>query len=94
MHTNKLVHRDLKTENVVYAPSKNGDDFDNLELKLIDFGFANANNKNDLTDFVGTPYYVAPEVINREKYGSGCDIWSLGILAYHLICGVYPYNAR
>eukprot|EP00347_Sterkiella_histriomuscorum_P023324 403335085 len=93
MHTNKLVHRDLKTENVVYAPNKNdGGDFDSLEVKLIDFGFANANN-NKLTEFVGTPYYVAPEIINREKYGSACDIWSLGVMTYLLIDGNYPFNA-
>ena len=95
MHTNKLVHRDLKTDNVVYAPSKissaDENDFSNLELKLIDFGFANINKSNTLTEFVGTPYYIAPEIINKEKYGSGCDIWSLGVMTYFLIENNYPY---
>lgn len=94
MHQNKLVHRDLKTENVVYAPSKYGSDFDSLELKLIDFGFANASVGNSLNDFVGTPYFIAPEIINREKYGSGVDIWSLGVMAYLLIDGDYPFEAQ
>jgi serine/threonine protein kinase len=63
-------------------------------LKLIDFGFANANKNNSLTEFVGTPYYVAPEIIKREKYGSACDIWSLGVMAYLLIDGDYPYSGK
>jgi serine/threonine protein kinase len=96
MHQNNLVHRDLKTDNVVYAPSADSDDFDNLELKLIDFGFANINLKNELSDFVGTPYYLAPEIINREKYGGSVDIWALGVLTYFIIDGDYPFlgNSR
>jgi serine/threonine protein kinase len=46
MHSNELVHRDLKTENVVFSPSKVGDDFSNLQMKLIDFGFAKASKKD------------------------------------------------
>ena len=98
MHKNKLVHRDLKTENVVYAPgsSDEHEDISNIELKLIDFGFANINQRDQLNDFVGTPYYIAPEVIKQQPYGSSCDIWSLGVLTYFIIEQQFPYlgNSR
>jgi p21-activated kinase 1 len=63
-----------------------------LNIKLIDFGFANiVENHEDLDDFIGTPYYMAPEIIDKNKYGSKVDIWSLGILTYFIIDGSYPY---
>ena len=95
MHTNDLVHRDLKTDNVVYSPSQNANDFNSLQLKLIDFGFAQKSQKGerDLSDFVGTPYYIAPEIVKEEEYGSACDIWSLGVLAYFSIAGEFPFLA-
>ena len=46
-----------------------------------------------LLDFAGTPYYIAPEIIKEERYGSKCDIWSLGILTFKLISGDYPFGA-
>lgn len=77
---------------MVFASDKNGEhDFSNLELKLIDFGFANINTNNNLNDFVGTPYYLAPEIVLNKPYGSGCDIWSLGVLTYYIIDGSYPF---
>lgn len=90
---NNLCHRDLKTDNVVYSPSKCKDDFSALQLKLIDFGFAKGTkqDKKDLDDFVGTPYYIAPEIINNDKYGAKVDIWSLGVLTYFIICGEFPF---
>jgi len=66
MHTNNLVHRDLKSENVVYSADKHlADNFETLELKLIDFGFAkiSVQGESKLQDFVGTPYYIAPEIV-------------------------------
>lgn len=47
----------------------------------------------ELDDFVGTPYYMPPEIVNNEKYGSQCDIWSLGVLTYFIIEGQYPFTA-
>ena len=46
-----------------------------------------------LTDFVGTPYYMAPEVIDRN-YNEKCDIWSCGIILYILLCGLPPFNGK
>jgi serine/threonine protein kinase len=45
-----------------------------------------------LSEFVGTPYYLAPEIINEEPYSNECDIWSLGVVAYFIISGEYPFN--
>jgi serine/threonine protein kinase len=80
LETEQIVHRDLKPDNIVYCEGS-----DNVCVKLIDFGFAkNSINKN-LDDVVGTPYFIAPEIINKQKYGTSVDIWSLGVLTY-LIC--------
>lgn len=52
------------------------------------------NAKNDLKEFVGTPYYIAPEIILEQPYGSGCDIWSLGVLTYYIIDGEFPFLGK
>lgn len=103
MHLNHLVHRDIKADNVVYSSSpenentaKNGGpiDISKLEVKLIDFGFSRISvfGESKLRDFVGTPYYIAPEIINNKPYGFKCDIWSLGVLVYQLISGSFPFT--
>lgn len=97
MHTNNLVHRDIKSENVVYSDSGKGEqDFSKLEVKLVDFGFSriSINGTASMVEFVGTPYYIAPEIVNQEAYGSKCDIWSLGVLVYEIIAGEYPFQGR
>lgn len=95
MHTNNLVHRDIKSDNVVYSADKAGD-LNNLELKLIDFGFSKMSmqGSKNLVDMVGTPYYIAPEIIEQMPYDSKCDIWSLGVLVYQILCGEMPFNGR
>lgn len=95
MHKNNLVHRDIKSDNVVYSASADADK-DKLEIKLIDFGFSlqSKEGETNLKDFVGTPYYIAPEIIKSRKYGSLCDIWSLGVLTFQLISGEFPFNGR
>jgi calcium-dependent protein kinase len=64
MHTNNLVHRDLKPDNIIFANNKQPIDFKTVEIKVIDFGFAKTSKSaEDLDEFLGTPLYLAPEII-------------------------------
>ena len=88
-HSNGIAHRDIKPENILF--SKKGV---SGEIKLIDFGLATTSNKgNDLKTIVGTPYYLAPEVL-RGHYTFSCDVWSLGVLLYILLSGYLPFGGE
>ena len=86
-HSNNIVHRDLKPENIMI------DNVGNTPMiKLIDWGGARYFSKNKkMSTIKGTPYYIAPEVI-KEVYDEKCDIWSLGVIFYVLLCGYPPFN--
>ena len=87
LHQLNIVHRDIKPENIMLLSH-------NLDLKLIDFGTALEVPKGKrLKKFIGTSYYIAPEVI-MEDYDSKCDIWSCGIILYILLCGFPPFNGH
>ncbi|ELT92081.1 hypothetical protein CAPTEDRAFT_181324 [Capitella teleta] len=89
LHTNNIAHRDLKPENLLYTKSgQNG------VLKLTDFGFAKENTFKSLKTPCYTPYYVAPEVLGPEKYDKSCDMWSLGVIMYILLCGYPPFYSN
>ncbi len=83
-HANGVVHRDIKPENIMIG----ADD----QLKIIDFGLSKrSRDKNSLLSTIaGTPYYMAPEVLEGE-YNYKCDIWSLGVLMYVLVSGYLPF---
>jgi serine/threonine protein kinase len=84
-----VVHRDLKPENVLLV-----DPADDLSLKLADFGFAEEVRPDggaELTTTCGTPGYVAPEILKGQPYGREVDMWSLGVIAYILLCGYPPF---
>jgi len=86
-HNQRLVHRDLKPENIMLESRV---EFD--KIKLIDFGQACWFGPNEvLTNRLGTPYYVAPEVL-RQSYNYKCDIWSIGVITYVLLCGYPPFD--
>ena len=86
-HSNNIVHRDLKPENIMLDKVGN-----TPIIKLIDWGGARYFSKNKkMTTIKGTPYYIAPEVI-KEVYDEKCDIWSLGVIFYVLLCGYPPFN--
>jgi len=91
LHENGICHRDLKPENFLFATKEKGAD-----LKLIDFGLANKfGSKFDtrMNTVVGTPYYIAPEVLTGQ-YGFQCDIWSVGVIMYMLLSGKPPFEGR
>ncbi|XP_022159248.1 CDPK-related kinase 1-like [Momordica charantia] len=88
-HLQGVVHRDLKPENFLFT-SKD----ENSTLKAIDFGLSDYVKPDErLNDIVGSAYYVAPEVLHRS-YGTEADMWSIGVIAYILLCGSRPFWAR
>jgi len=90
LHDINLAHRDLKPENLLYTSKDSS-----AVLKLTDFGFAKETVlKDTLQTPCYTPYYVAPEVLGPEKYDKSCDIWSLGVIMYILICGYPPFYSH
>jgi len=90
LHSVNIAHRDLKPENLLYTSK--GED---AVLKLTDFGFAKEILvKDSLQTPCYTPYYVAPEVLGPEKYDRSCDIWSLGVIMYILLCGFPPFYSN
>ncbi|CAH1789051.1 unnamed protein product [Owenia fusiformis] len=86
MHTQSVLHLDLKPENVLCV-NKNS-----TQIKLIDFGLARKYDpKENLRVMFGTPEFVAPEVINYEEVGPATDMWSVGVICYVLLSGLSPF---
>lgn len=83
LHSHKIVHRDLKPENIL---------FDGDNIKLIDFGTSREFEPNSkMKGTHGTPYYIAPEVL-QHSYNEKCDVWSCGVILYILLSGSPPFN--
>lgn len=82
-----VIHRDLKPENFLLASKA-----EDAPIKIIDFGLSRYDVApgNMMRTKVGTPYYVAPEVLNKN-YDKSCDIWSIGVITYILLCGYPPF---
>ncbi|CAE7431579.1 CPK2, partial [Symbiodinium microadriaticum] len=85
-HVHNICHRDLKPENFLFAtPAADS------QLKIIDFGLSRYDDEIEhMSTKVGTPYYIAPEVLTR-KYDKECDLWSIGVVTYVLLCGYPPF---
>ncbi|CAE7634323.1 Camk4 [Symbiodinium sp. KB8] len=89
LHERGVAHRDLKPENILLSSSE-----DDGVIKLADLGFARSVPKSGLSTACGTPSYVAPEILNNTRYGLSVDMWSLGVIAYILLCGYAPFADR
>ncbi|CAD8124734.1 unnamed protein product [Paramecium sonneborni] len=88
-HEQKIVHRDLKPENILFV-----NDNQNSPLKIIDFGTSRKYDPSKkMTKKLGTPYYIAPEVL-KQDYNEKCDIWSCGVILYILLCGYPPFIGK
>ncbi|XP_078416565.1 serine/threonine-protein kinase SIK1 isoform X2 [Cetorhinus maximus] len=85
-HNHHIVHRDLKSENLLLD--------DNMNIKIADFGFGNFYKHGEsLSTWCGSPPYAAPEVFEGKEYeGPHIDIWSLGVVLYVLVCGSLPFD--
>lgn len=86
-HRNFIAHRDIKPENILFD-SRN-------RLKLCDFGsaewFGGGGERKWMSGVVGTPYYVAPEVLGGRDYNEKADVWSAGVILYIMLGGVAPF---
>lgn len=83
-HANGIMHRDIKPDNVLI--DKTGKPF------LCDFGLSHTSRK--AKGFIGTPFYMAPEIFDEQKYDSKVDVWSMGIILFELLAGYHPYNPK
>ncbi len=89
LHKNSITHRDLKPENILVDSNSNND---NINIKIIDFGTSNYFKKQKKLKLkVGSPYYIAPEVLDGN-YNEKCDIWSCGCILYILLVGYPPFT--
>ena len=104
-HNKNIIHRDLKPENILIQTSsitkastqnethqvKNTLSFDELQIKIVDFGTSCIKKESYLKEKTGTAYYIAPEVI-KNNYNEKCDMWSLGVIMYILLSGSPPFS--
>lgn len=91
MHGQNIAHRDLKPENILLESSSDK----KLEVKIADFGFSCLfDPKQGLDTILGSPLYMAPELILRKKYNEKVDVWSLGVITYMLLSGKNPFPGR
>ncbi|XP_022661481.1 calcium/calmodulin-dependent protein kinase type 1-like isoform X1 [Varroa jacobsoni] len=86
MHSQGVVHRDLKPENLLYYSSD-----EDSKIMISDFGLSKMEDSGVMATACGTPGYVAPEVLAQKPYGKAVDVWSMGVIAYILLCGYPPF---
>ncbi|KAM3592903.1 uncharacterized protein V6R79_001423 [Siganus canaliculatus] len=87
LHQSNVVHLDLKPQNILLTSSSPLGD-----IKIVDFGLSRmVSSHQELREIMGTPEYVAPEILNYEPISTATDMWSIGVLAYVMLTGISPF---
>ncbi|XP_061590940.1 serine/threonine-protein kinase 33 [Cololabis saira] len=97
LHKRDIVHRDLKLENILLKNSLDEDD-GTFDIKVADFGLSvktgGVGINNIRTDACGTLIYMAPEMMSGRGYSHWCDVWSIGVIMFMLLCGEPPFVCK
>ncbi|KAK6176479.1 hypothetical protein SNE40_014760 [Patella caerulea] len=88
LHKNHIIHRDLKPANIFLTEDQT--------IKVGDFGISRSLESTlaKAQTYIGTPIYMAPEILNHQEYSSKADVWSFGCIFYELMCLKYPFKHR
>ncbi|KAG8572595.1 hypothetical protein GDO81_012099 [Engystomops pustulosus] len=87
LHRHNVVHLDLKPQNILLTSDRPLGN-----IKIVDFGLSRiVNNNEELREIMGTPEYVAPEILSYEPISTATDMWSIGVLAYVMLTGTSPF---
>ena len=87
IHSNGVVHRDMKPDNIMVG--------EDGEPKIIDFGLSREiGGEVDQGVLVGSKMFMAPEIIERTNHSYPCDMWSLGIILWMMLSGGYPFDLK
>lgn len=88
LSSHRIIHRDLKPENILLSSLEN-----DPILKIADFGLSRMLNPDDFAETVcGSPFYMAPEILQFQKYDAKVDMWSLGAILFELLNGYPPFH--
>ncbi|XP_042343614.1 serine/threonine-protein kinase 33 [Plectropomus leopardus] len=98
LHKRDIVHRDLKLENILVKNYLGKDDNGRINIKVTDFGLSvktgGVGIENIMKEACGTLTYMAPEMMSGRGYSQWCDVWSIGVVMYILLCGEPPFVAK
>ena len=90
MHQQNFLHRDMKPENILLYDDKHP-----LQVKIADFGLATQFQEGQkFKEKIGSPIYMAPEILRSEAYDMKIDIWGVGVIAHILLCGCPPFDGE
>jgi serine/threonine protein kinase len=92
-HEINLVHRDLKLENIMVYIAQQGQ-ASSMCCKVTDFGFASYCGREGLSMPLGTPLYMAPEIISQQVYDEKVDVWAFGVIAFCMLTSQYPFDGK